>query len=375
MGNKTSVTTTIRPNSKTTHLVKSVATSNGDNTYYLFPIKEINKINFNDRDWADIKETGYRDLDFCILDNGSNGISECMGLFSSNVSSLDEYAVTKGPVSCKGFYYRPGMVFDPSNDFDEVKKEIDGVENGKLCRLVYQDYNYDDNDMLRCCFTDNKNKCNKNLINGYTTSHCNIIMQEQCVGNEDDPKCMLWLEQNYDRAENVALEFYMNYCSKHHDTKTCSYFCKEARKNNDYRSTFCDRSLINFCNNNTFNSNCFCVITPSDVVPDIETYLGPKECWLSNCASQSDSKWLLTEQRDTRQKCNLTSCVISIDHLILKNNAKAEFINECVSGASVSSAYSLTEKKKTGINIEKTPGVLFNPALAILSLTFILLIK
>jgi len=81
MGNKTSVTTTIRPNSKTTHLVKSVATSNGDNTYYLFPIKEINKINFNDRDWADIKETGYRDLDFCILDNGSNGISECMGLF------------------------------------------------------------------------------------------------------------------------------------------------------------------------------------------------------------------------------------------------------------------------------------------------------
>lgn len=375
MGSSTSINIHIKVENG--YLVKEQKVNGALDYRRSYKITEIGKVYFNDRDWNEIKQAGYRDIQFCILDNGLNGVSECMGLFSNNPSELnhdlDQFAITKSSTVCRSFLYRPGLVYDPDNDFSAIQKEIGKPELGKLCRITYQDYNYNDEDQERCCFSNNTNKCNKNLINDYTTTHCNIVMKKKCVGNELDPKCILWLENNYKRLENSALEFYADYCSKNHSSLACNYLCRVARENEDYRSSYCDIALTNYCNKNKFESNCACVITPSNIIPDVETYLGPKECWLSACSSQPESKWLTTTQLDTRQKCNLTSCVISIDQLILKNNAKAELINDCISGSSVNSSYYLKKHEKN--NIERTPGVLLYPNIALLSLSLILLAK
>lgn len=373
MGNNSTTITKVFVGENETKLIKEQYIDGNRNYRYMFDITETNKVNYNDKYWESIKEKGYQDIDFCILNNGMNGVSECMGLFP-NTSNLDQFAVTKGPTKCKSYYNRPGLVYHDKNNFDLIERELGKPEEGTLCRLVFQDYNYDDNDLERCCFSDNKVKCNKNLNNGYNTSHCNIIMQKKCVNNEDDPKCMLWLEKNYDRKENTALEFYSNYCSDNFSSPVCNYLCRVSRENNDYRSSFCDKALTNYCEKNRFDSRCFCVITPTNMIPDIESYLGPKECWFSSCSSQSESKWLTTAQIDTRQKCNLTSCVISIDQLILKNDSKVDLINDCISGSTVNSSYNI-EKRNKGIEIHKTPGVLFYPSIGILSLSLILLLK
>lgn len=341
---------------------------------------EKTKVFFSDIEWKDIKEVGYKDIDFCLLDNNTNGVSECMGLFDYSDNDrgavLDQYAVTKGPTSCKGYFYRPGMVYFNNSDFEYIKNEFGPPENGKLCRIVYQDYNYNDKDMDRCCFSNNKEKCNANLINGYTTSHCNAVMKKRCKGDESNPKCILWLENNLKREDDMSLEFYQEYCSENFDKQVCNYFCKVSRYNQDFKSSYCDAALTSYCKKNQFNSNCFCVITPTMFVPELETYLGPKECWLSPCSSQKDSKWLLTTQIDTRQKCNLTTCIITIDELTLKNKSKAELINDCVSGTTVNSYYQLeSEKPKQEIIIDQTPGVLFYPNLGLLALALILLLK
>lgn len=340
-------------------------------------IKENDKVVFSEKEWEEIRQQGYKDIDFCILDNGINGVSECMGLFTDSdngyASELDQFAVTKGPVTCKSFFYRPGLVYDESVSVEDITKEIGPPEFGKLCRIVFQDYNYNDEDQERCCFSDNKSKCNKNLVNNYTTTHCNVVMKKKCAGDELNPKCMLWLENNYKRLENSALEFYADFCSKNHSSLACDYLCRVARENSDYRSAYCDKALNTFCNNNQFDSRCHCVVTPSNIIPSIESFLGPKECWLSPCSSQPNSKWLTTTQLDTREKCNLTSCVISIDTLILKNQAKAELINDCVSGTSVNSSYNLEKREKN--KLELTPGILLYPNIGLLAFSLILLLR
>ncbi|QKE44581.1 putative myristylated protein entry-fusion complex component [Yalta virus] len=378
MGNNTSVYTDVTV--KDDIITKRKFVNDKLEYKYSFPVIEKTKVYFSDLEWQEIKEQGYKDIEFCILDNGSNGISECMGLFdypnNERASELDQYSVTKGQTPCRGYYYRPGLVYDEKNDFNVIERELGRPEQGKLCRIVFQDYNYNDADMDRCCFSDNKNKCNANLINEYTTTHCNATMEKMCVGNETNPKCIKWLENTNKRNEDIALSFYQDFCSKNFDSMACGYLCKVARENEDYQSGFCDTALQNYCQQNQFDSKCFCVMTPTTIVPDLETYLGPKECWLSACASQRDSKWLTTTQIDTREKCNLTSCIISIDDLTLKNKSKAELINDCVSGTSVNSSYKLDiEGTKKAINIDSTPGVLFYPSLGLLTLTFILLLK
>lgn len=378
MGNSTSVYVDVTV--KDGNIIKRKFINDKLDSTYTFSVTEKTKVYFSDLEWQQIKEQGYKDIEFCIQDNGANGISECMGLFdypnNEKASELDQYAVTKGPTSCKSYFYRPGLVYADGLDFSLVERELGRPEQGKLCRIVYQDYNYNDADMDRCCFSDDKSKCNANLINGYTTTHCNATMEKKCKGDETNPKCILWLENNPTRSENSSLAFYQEFCSNNFDSTACNYFCKISRQNEDYKSAFCDNALKNYCQQHQFDSKCYCVVTPTTIVPDLETYLGPKECWLSSCASQKDSKWLTTAQIDTRQKCNLTSCIITIDELTLKNKSKAELINDCVSGTSVNASYELdVEGTKQGIRIDPTPGILFYPGLGILALSMILLIK
>lgn len=344
-----------------------------------FKIKELHHVNFSNEEWNKIKGEKEKDIDFCITDNNFNGITECMGLFSdtnSNYASvLDEFRVVKGPTKCYTYYFRPGLVFK-ENNIDNLKEKL-SVLDGKLCRLSYQDYNYNDDDLKRCCLTDDQAKCNKNLINNYDTTHCDSVMINECKTNPENSKCILWLEKSYKRSNDIALETYYNICKENFDKPYCNYFCKISRINNDYRSIYCDNALKYWCDNNPNDERCFCVLTPNNIIPEIQEYLGPKECWLSSCASQLENKWLLTDQLETRSNCNLTSCIIDIKQLTMNEDSKLSLINDCISGVKTNSYLSSTVlNNKEDNNLEKiyTPGILFNPELLLFVGSIILLL-
>lgn len=328
-------------------------------------INETKTIFYSKKDWEEIIKKGHKDIEFCIADNNINGLRECMSIMNKD-SFYAQFRTTTGPVPCLTWFYRPGAIID-ERDYDIFKANYPNVLTGKKCRLVYQDFNYDDNDLERCCFSENKTKCNKNLINNYKTDHCNIIMLEKCKNNPEHPSCILWLEQTHERKEETALKFYSDLCSENFDKQYCDYFCSVSRKKNDYKGKFCDISLEKWCKKHPDNNNCKCLITPKEIIPDVEQYVGPKECWLKECSSQSNNKWLTTEQIETRANCQITSCLININELTLNDNAKAEFINNCVSGTSVNSSSIIKKSKQNEIIIPiKTPGIFFFPELALL---------
>lgn len=365
-------------------LIKRTYIGDSDNYNQIeFSINEVIKLGYTDNEWEKIKEKGYQDIEYCILDNETNGIGECIGLFSDTNTTktpvLDQFRVVKGPETCKSYFYRPGSVITDKN-LDKFAQELNEPINGKKCRIVFQDYNYNDENLERCCFSDNKMKCNKHLINDYTTPHCNVIMSNKCKEDPENPKCLLWLENTYTdkRMENSALELYSELCSKNHNNTYCDYLCRVARQNNDYRGSFCDKALKNWCKENNHDTRCHCVFTPTENIPDLEQYLGPKECWLSNCTGQPNNKWLLTEQIETRSKCQITSCIINIEQLTLQNNAKAQLINDCVSGTSVNSSfYNTMVSEEEQINKILTPGIFFLPEIGLIlsGLILLMLIK
>lgn len=374
MGNSTSKTIIKKENDV---LVQTFLKNDNIYRQEKYPIIENNYIFYTENQWAEIKKKGYKDVDYCLLDNNSNGIMECAGLFSFDKNKLNQFSVTKGDTPCKSFFYRPGLIFtnDPNNT-EERLNDLGSVENGKLCRLVYRDEINTDYDTYSCCIKSKKNDCNVKFSDDYKTSHCNEQMKRFCSLYPEHENCMLWLENNIERRENQALEFYSDYCSKNHKSKACDYFCKVSRENSDYRSSYCDVALTKFCKNNS-DPLCGCVNDFSATIPATEEYLGPKECWFSPCSSQTDSKWLLTDQIQTRKNCLLTSCVITIDDLILNGNSKAELINNCVTGTSVNSSYEIKkefEENNFRMEIEKVPGIfLFFPMLLFSGMLLLLL--
>lgn len=316
-------------------------------------------------------------LDYCILDNESNGIEECAGLFrdpgkpiNTYLQDFDQFKFVKSDTECYGYVYRPGLMF--KEPFNAKKIFGDDVVAGKRCSLVFQDYNYNDKDQERCCFSDDKSRCNMNLTNDYTTNHCNIVMKEKCKLTPEDSKCILWLEKSNERNDNEAFELYMNYCSSNLNSKVCDYLCKTSRGKLNQNSKYCDLALSNYCTANPNNPNCHCFKTPSENIPNVETFLGPKECWLSVCSSQSEQKWLTTEQLDTRSKCQLTYCVISLDSLTLNDTATSELINDCISGPKINSA-KLNNIKNNKTSISKKNNY-FSFEILLLSSAMILLL-
>lgn len=349
-------------NSKITVTYRSpylIRIDNGD----IMKIKayEENTIRLTQEEYNYMRETkGNKIINFCLLDNNLNNIEECASIFRPPPTKtydefLDEFRVTKSDESCHSLIYRPGSVI-LEKDKALTRFNKNEIVPGKLCMLEYQDYNYNDNDLMRCCTTDSNKKCNANLINGYKTDHCNVAMLTFCKINPTSEKCMLWLENSKVRSDDDAFMLYKDYCSKHHDEKLCEYFCIYSRKHADHRSIYCDISLKNWCENNPLDSRCFCIMTPSSKIPEVETFLGPKECWFSSCASQHESRWLSTDQLRTRKECQLTSCVININNLVTNDEASVELINDCITGAKVPSSIKFDTESvllKGKNNIEK----------------------
>lgn len=351
------------------NIIKKI--SDGYNTsIYKAPATEIDKVNFTEEEWEKIKNNS-KEIDFCLIGD-YNTINECAGLFTQYSNDyafkLDQFRIVEGS-ECYSLSFRPGICIEPKNKkyFDDAYIE---TIKGNKCKIVYQDFNYNVADINRCCFSDDQSNCNANLINNYTTNHCNGSMVENCKNDMGNPKCIKWLEQTYERFNNEALELYNKWCSDNFDSSNCDYFCKIARNNNDYRSEFCDSALKQWCKTHPSNSKCLCSNTPNSVIPDVETYLGPKECWLSQCSSEQNSKWLTTDQLNIRKKCAVTNCVINIDKLTLNDNASAEFINDCISGGE-SSIYINTKEKN--IEYKKTVSMGFIPEILISSALLILL--
>lgn len=338
--------------------------SDGYNTtIYRLPATEIDRVNFTEQEWEIIKKNSSKELDFCLIKD-YNDINECAGLFTEYSNDyafkLDQYRLVKGS-ECYSMPFRPGICIDPYNKSRFDTAYINTIKGNK-CKIIYQDFNYNVADLNRCCFSDNKTSCNANLINNYTTNHCNGAMVENCKTNMGDPKCIKWLEQTYERFNNEALELYSKWCSDNFDSPYCDYFCKIARDNNDYRSEFCDSALKKWCETHSSNPKCICSNTPSSIIPDTETYLGPKECWLSQCSSEQNSKWLTTDQLNIRKKCAVTNCVINIDKLTLNDNASAEFINDCISGGT--NEYTAPDVVNN-IEYKKTTSIGFIPEILI----------
>lgn len=352
---------------------------------------ELDLVNFTEQDWEEIKNKP-KVLDYCLLDNGANGLQECASLFrdsnlptnpdgsplnaeSSYISALDQYRITKSNVSCLSYLYRPGGM--PPKEAEPTLIRIFGnMVKGYKCQLEYQDYNYSDKDYMRCCYETNKTNCNANLVNDFTTQHCNGYMSNICKTNPTNPSCVRWLEQTTTRGDGAALEVYSEYCKKNHDKEICSYFCSTARKLKDYRSSFCDISLTEWCKNNVEDSRCDCITTPSNRIPETEEYLGPKECWLSSCVSVTDPKWLLTNQIETRQNCKLTACIVDIKSLVLNDQSAASIVNNCLTNSRTIKQIERNVNNKTNQIIETifVPGFMLTPSIIILSCAVLALI-
>jgi hypothetical protein len=367
MGNVNTVVNIVYENST---IIRTV--NDGYNSSKIkIPATEVDKVNFSKAEWDNI-ENNPKEIDYCLIEN-YNSINECAGLFRKNdndnyIEELDRFRLEYGS-KCYSLKFRPGICIDPKHKHLLDEAYIEAIE-GKKCKIVYQDYNYNNDDLKRCCYTDNKLKCNANLINNYTTNHCNGVMVENCEKDMGNPRCIKWLEQSYTRLNNEALELYQDWCSNNFDSELCTYFCKVARNNNDYRSEYCDTALKNWCKKNSYNENCMCLYTPNSIIPEVEEYLGPKECWLSQCSSQNNSKWLTTDQLNTRKKCSVTNCVININQLTLNENASAEFINDCISGGN---GGNITLSDNKNIEYKKTPSTGFNAELLLGSFLLILI--
>lgn len=331
---------------------------------------ETNSVVFTTEEWEQIKKDGYKDIDFCMIP-GITGTPECTGLFQLDnetvASALDEYHVAYSPDECSSFIYRPGMVI-PELDDDAKSWFGNTIVKGNKCRIVYQDYDYDNDDLVRCCSTSDHQKCNKNLINNYETRHCDITMSTVCKDNPESSFCIDWLMNTTKRFNVIALDTYVDYCKENFDNEICSYFCIAARDNKDYKSSYCDVALETWCEKNKQSSYCFCYNTPGVKIPEIEQYLGPKECWLKECASEPDLKWLTTDQLDVKNQCEVTSCIIDVGSLMLKDNATASFVNDCISGLQTNAETILnSDDYEKDLETKYTPGILFDPIIFFMS--------
>lgn len=374
MGNSESRVNIFYMNNK---IIKETVTPSNQLITEELPVTDLDKLNYTENDWKRLEEEGGRSLDFCMVD-GLNGIPECIGLFTKQsnqyVPQLDQYRVRKSNISCNTLVFRPGTVI--ANEHVEKAKEmfpVDTIQVGNKCYIEFQDYNYDNKDLIRCCLTDDKSKCNKNLTNDFSSTHCNVAMNTHCPSNPNSNECIRWLEQTHVRADTDALNIYSKLCSENHNMKYCDYMCKVSRQKNNHLSQFCDHSLNTYCQSHLIDTNCHCVITPSVLIPEVEEYLGPRECWLPSCTTQPNNKWLLTEQITTRGNCQLTSCIISIDSLTLNKNSTIQLINDCVSGTKVSSSHVESKPNKQEF-LTKSPGLMFCPEIGFLCLAMIVLI-
>ncbi|AAC97640.1 ORF MSV090 putative Molluscum contagiosum virus MC121L (vaccinia A16L) homolog, similar to GB:U60315 [Melanoplus sanguinipes entomopoxvirus] len=312
------------------------------------------------------------EIEYCMA-SPYNGLGECAKLFNTDSSTtyakeLDNYIITNEGSSCMSLAFRPGSVLYETSDW--IK---DRIFNGNKCKIIYNGPPIYENDLLECCTGKRTENCNEKLINNFTTSHCNVTMQSYCENNPNDIYCYRWLESQTKLNNDIALKLYANLCSKNHIEEYCTYFCINSR-NSDYPG-YCDIALENYCKNNYYNESCYCYNPPSNIIPNVESVLGPKECWLDPCTTNyTNQKWLTTDQLSIKKSCAIQSCIITIAALNASGNSTINLINNCVEGASSSTEVQSQYISNKTIPVIQTWGSLFDPSLFIIFLALLFLI-
>ncbi|AKS26337.1 putative myristylated membrane protein 1 [Diachasmimorpha longicaudata entomopoxvirus] len=322
------------------------------------PITEADSIEKTQPDFFKDFTSGRKTVEFCLTDPES--FQRCAGLFYKG--RFEQYSIRKSTKPCVTPWFRAGAVVH-----GDLPAHI-GIK-GKKCDIVFTDYDITPKMLTECCYEDSTNKCNQFLANDFQTSHCDLTMLKNCEKDPTHPRCIKWLESAENRDNHMALEFYSNWCKENHSDSACTYLCKVARKH-PKTARYCDEALVNWCQKNPNSRNCRCIIVPK-TVENIKTFVGPKECWLSECVS-APTKWLTTEQLYTKKGCNLTACLISIEQLALGDEANVKLINDCVSGLSTQTSAFEFRKQQNSIPI-MTPGIFFSPELALVALSGTLL--
>lgn len=317
-------------------------------------ITELQSVEQSDPTFFDDFTNGSKTVDFCLTDFES--YQKCAGLFT--LDRLEQYKVRKSKTKCTTPWFRSGAVLK-----GPVRSDL--TTEGTLCEIVFSDYDITSERLKTCCYDEKYDKCNKHLKNGYTTSHCDLTMKKYCKRDLAHPSCLKWLESAAKRDDNhEALQMYSNWCKKNHEQQICTYLCKVARQHKT-TARYCDEALLEWCKLHPHSPNCHCILVPKRI-ENIKTFIGPKECWLTECVNTS-SKWLTTDQLKTKRNCNITACLISIDKLVLGDQANVKLINDCVTGlASDTSGFELKSQQNTGP--VATPGILFSPEILLLSL-------
>ncbi|CCU55733.1 myristylated protein, essential for entry/fusion (Cop-A16L) [Choristoneura biennis entomopoxvirus] len=324
-----------------------------------------------------IPRSSYENLDeyeieYCI-GTPYNSLAECALIFNNNILSnytneLDNYVITNEGASCTSLTFRPGSVLYGNSEWLEGRTFV-----GNKCKIKYRGYPIYENDLYECCTGKRIEGCHETLINNFTTSHCNVTMQNFCYENPEEIYCYRWLDSQ-SKTYDVALKLYSDLCSNDHTKLYCDYMCKYAR---DYGfSGYCDKSLESWCSDNKNNSLCFCYNPPADIIPDVEEVLGPKECWLAPCTvSYRSQKWLTTDQLNIKQNCNIQSCIITIGSLVTRGNNKIDLINNCINNLNASTIIESNNLSNTvNDEIKQTWGVFFDPIILILIIFLFLLI-
>ncbi|CCU55420.1 myristylated protein, essential for entry/fusion (Cop-A16L) [Adoxophyes honmai entomopoxvirus 'L'] len=363
MGGKVSISY-IRPennNNGNKNLLIGLSNNNVINVPMFEQINRINKSLYEDK-----KEY---EVDYCI-GTPYNSLAECALLFNNDLTSnytreLDNYVITNEGSPCTSLTFRPGSILLGTSEWLDGRTFL-----GNKCKIIYRGYPIYENDLNDCCTGKRTIGCHETLINNFTTSHCNVTMQSYCIENPEDVYCYRWLE-NQSKYYDVALKLYSDLCSEDHTKLYCDYMCGYARDNGF--SGYCDKSLINWCAENKNNPACFCYNPPSNIIPDVESVLGPKECWLSPCTVSYDGqKWLTTDQLNIKKNCTIQSCIITIASLLARGNNKIDLINNCINNLNANTISSMSTSSNNEIN--QTWGVYFNPVIFILLIFIFLLV-
>jgi hypothetical protein len=278
-----------------------------------------------------------------------------------NNTTYKDWIYEKGP-SCKTIKNLPG--YDLSNIFnqhigrDEYATLQSALEDGNLLKLKKEKW-YTDETYLTYCLTEE---------NDYSSNpRCNGVMFNYCTGNLTNPKCVAWMDGTTKQSNTIGLDLYLPHCKKYLFSQECSYFSQSSLA---YNTLYRDEAIKTYCENNLSDSNCLCINTK--IIPNnlITQYLGPKACWLSGCTNKNlDNKYMLTEDLNTRNKCKINGCLISIGNLKLSNNSEAniDLINQCVNqnniqqiiGYNQNDRYDYSEKLFSNILILFIPFLVF----------------
>lgn len=166
--------------------------------------------------------------------------------------------------------------------------------------------------------------------NGYTTTHCNTLMNKHCIDSTNNTECIMYMLAQLSQTR-PTLEPFINYCSENLHSSVCMYMALEARNKNI--GGIPDQVLRNYCGNNPSDKSCTCY-NAFNKLPDSfkdNMYIGPLACWYKPCAELTEPQFLLTSQVEQRKGCNLTKCSIDIGNINInsENPSLIKLINDC----------------------------------------------